>query len=287
MCKKTTEKEYWRGIKSDDFGSSDICLFGIAADEHCSVGRGAAKAPQEMRECSAFLPPFTMAGKKIPPKLFDLGDIEGYDYEKAEKFLSLALEKKLAVVLGGDHSISMLTQKAFRKKVSGKLGIIHIDAHADICDVYDGSEYSHACVLRRALDNGFSEEDIVMVGIRSYEEQEVNFLANSKIKVYSPEALTPETVEEIISKFRGYDGVYISFDIDAVDPAFAPGTGTPEAFGLHSKTVLGLLIKLFEKLPVRVFDLVEVSPPLDVNDITVWLALKYLLEIFGVVCSDN
>ncbi len=286
MDKITKKDEYWRGLRSDDFDSADICLFGIATDKHCSIGKGTAKAPQIMRVCSSFLPPFTMGGKKLPRKLYDLGDINCYDYAETERLLALALKKKLAVILGGDHSISILSQRAFRKLQSGKLGIIHIDAHCDICDIYDGSKYSHACVLRRALENGFSEEDITMVGIRSYEQQEADFLSKSKIKVYSSDVFMPESIEEIISKYSGYDGVYISFDIDAVDPSFAPGTGTPEAFGLLSKTVLDFLIRMFKNLPIKVFDLVEVSPPLDVNNITVWLALKYILEIFGAVCSD-
>lgn len=287
MSENSTEREFWRGLNADSFDSAEICLFGIAADEHCSIGRGAAQAPSAMRECSAFLPPYTVAGKRIAPVLFDMGDVKGYDYSETEKKILRALSKKLVVILGGDHSISMLSQKAYRREEKGKLGIVHIDAHADICDVYDGSKLSHACVLRRALENGFSEEDITMVGIRSYEAQEAEYLAHSKVKVYGAADFSPACIGEIIEKYRGYDGIYVSFDIDAVDPAYAPGTGTPEAFGLQSVQVLSLLTTLFNNLPVKILDLVEVSPPLDVNNVTVWLALKYLLEIFGMVGSDK
>lgn len=287
MDKNSTKKEYWRELNAESFDLADICLFGIVADEHCSVGKGTALAPSVMRECSSFLPPYTVDGQRIPPILYDMGDVTGYDYAGVEKRMECALGKKLTVMLGGDHSVSILSQKAFRKLVKGRLGIIHIDAHADICDVYDGSEFSHACVLRRALDNGFKEEDITLVGIRSYERQEAEFLSASYVKVYGASGFTANVAQEIIEKYRSFDGVYVSFDIDAVDPAYAPGTGTPEAFGLQSVEVLKLLTAIFKNLPVKMFDLVEVSPPLDVNNVTSWLALKYLLEIFGTVSSGK
>ncbi len=283
--------QYWRDLRTDDFGGSDIAVFGIAYDGHCSASRGTAKAPEVMRRLSAYLPPYTVSGKRIEASVYDMGDIKEYDYGKVESFAAKAFQKKLTVILGGDHSVSILTQKAFEKFFKGKTGIVHIDAHADICDVYDGSRYSHACVLRRALENGYSDDDIVMVGIRSYEDREIEYLAGSSIEIYSAERATSDGVEavtrKIVDKFRGYDGVYVSFDIDAVDPSFAPGTGTPEAFGLQSSYVLSLLKGIFASLPVKALDLVEISPPADVNDITSWLGLKYLLEIFGIVRSDN
>ncbi len=287
MSKNSTNNVFWRELRAESFDSADICLFGIVVDEHCSVGRGAAMAPLVIRECSAYLPPYTADGIAIPSILYDMGDVSVYNYAEVEKRVERALGKKLTVILGGDHSVSILSQKAFRKLVNGKLGIIHIDAHADICDVYDGSKFSHACVLRRALDNGFKDEDITLVGIRSYERQEVEFLSSSQVKVYGVSEFTATFAQEIIDKYRNYDGIYVSFDIDAVDPAYAPGTGTPEAFGLQSVEVLKLLKMLFKNLPVKMFDLVEVAPPLDVNNVTTWLALKYLLEIFGMVSSDR
>ena len=287
MNNKSTKTEYWRDLNAANFDCADICLFGISADEHCSVGRGAAMAPKVIRKCSAYLPPYTIDGKRIPPLLYDMGDINGYYYAETEKRLNLALKKKLCVILGGDHSISILSQKAFRKLTKGKLGIIHIDAHADICDIYDGYNFSHACVLRRAIDNGFEEEDITMVGIRSFEEQEVSFLSSSKVKVFRAKDFSQSIADEICRKYQNYDAVYVSFDIDAIDPAFAPGTGTPEAFGLNSIELLKFLLSLFKNLPIRVFDIVEVSPPLDVNNVTTWLALKYLLEIFGAIGSTD
>jgi agmatinase len=126
-----------------------------------------------------------------------------------------------------------------------------------------------------------------MLGIRSFERQERDFLETSKVTLYTAEQIFEEgigaVVEKVLQKYEGYDAVYLSLDIDSVDPAFAPGTGTPEAFGLSSKDLLKILTGLIKNLPVRVMDIVEVSPPLDTNNITTWLALKYILEILYLI----
>lgn len=276
----------WRDLLADSLDSADAVVFGIPFDENCSVGRGAKLAPSVMRELSDALPPFSVDGHRIPTMLFDLGDVSGYDYAAVLDKMKSGEGKKLTLMIGGDHSVSILSEKAYRELRSGKRALIHIDAHADICDFYDGSYNSHACVNKRALENGFSESDITMIGIRSYEEQEVDFLSNSGIDVYSANKVNAgvdAVLDKVIEKYSDYDGVYLSFDIDAVDPAYAPGTGTPEAFGLPSFTVLHILERLIESLPVDAVDIVEVAPPLDVNNITSWLALKYVLEILNLI----
>ena len=276
----------WRDLLVGTVDDADIVVFGIPSDENCSVGRGAALACSVMRELSESLPPYAIDRSRIPPILFDMGDVSGYDYTAALKMMRGGLGKKLTVMLGGDHSVSILTEKAYRALNEGRRGLIHIDAHADICDFYNGSKTSHACVNMRALENGFSKEDITMIGIRSYEGQEVDFLEKNEVCIYSSDdviANADSVIDAIVAKYSDYDGVYISFDIDSVDPAYAPGTGTPEAFGMPSSTVLYVLKRLFAALPIDAMDIVEVAPPLDVNNVTSWLALKYLLEIINLV----
>lgn len=276
----------WRDLMAEAQDSADVLLFGIPYDENCSVGRGAALAPSVMRRLSESLPPFTVDRTRIPRILWDMGDVSGYDYASVCEKVKAGSDKKLTVMLGGDHSVSILTEKAYRELREGRRGIIHIDAHADICDFYNGSENSHACVNRRALDNGFSVQDISMIGVRSYEEDEVDFLEKNDILLYSADdvnASPDSVVDALIAKYRDYDGVYLSFDIDSVDPAYAPGTGTPEAFGMPSLTVLHIVKRLVSSLPIDMMDIVEVAPPLDVNNVTSWLALKYLLEIFNLI----
>ena len=277
----------WRGLLVKNFEEAEIVTFGIAIDKNCSIRKGACKAPKILRRCSEFLPPVTMDGQILHSNLYDLGDVKKYDYEDVYQKLKLCVNKKFTLILGGDHSISILSQKAYRELTNKKVGIIHIDAHADICDYYDNSNYSHACVNRRALENGYSLSDITMIGIRSYEIQEVKFLEKNKINVYSSEKVTELGIEKILKetceKYKDYEEIYLSFDIDAVDPSFAPGTGTPEAFGVSSKEVLELIVGLITKLPIKIMDIVEVSPPLDCNNMTSCLELKYILEIFEVV----
>ncbi len=277
----------WRGLLANDLSNADIVVFGIATDANCSVGNGAAKAPEILRQCSEFLPPLTRAGMLIPPILYDLGDVKEFDYAQVYEKMCMGKSKKLTLILGGDHSVSILSQKAYKQLHDGKRGIIHIDAHADICDFYNGSDYSHACVNRRALDNGYMPEDITMIGIRSYELQETEFLEHHSVDVYSTDKVldigVEKTLDEICRKYENYEGVYLSFDIDCVDPAYAPGTGTPEAFGLPSRDVLKLIEGFVSRLPIDMMDVVEVSPPLDCNNITSWLALKYILEVLNIV----
>jgi agmatinase len=96
-----------------------------------------------------------------------------------------------------------------------------------------------------------------------------------------------EVVKQIKEKFDDRYAIYLSYDIDINDPSQAPGTGTPEAFGLSSRMVLELVLSLFNELPIKAFDIVEVSPNLDCNDITTWLALKTLYEVFKVLMDKE
>ncbi|MBO5411725.1 MAG: arginase family protein [Clostridia bacterium] len=277
----------WRDLLAGNFKDADIAVFGIAVDENCSVGRGTASAPMVLRECSEYLPPYTATGERLKPVLWDLGDVREFHYGQVFEKMSICKDKKCVLMIGGDHSCSILSERAFRALHDGKIGLIHIDAHADICDVYMGSKYSHACVNRRALENGYAVEDISLVGIRSFEEQEKEYLAEHPVFLLRADEIfckkADKVVDELCQKYTGYDGIYLSFDIDAVDPAYAPGTGTPEPFGLSNLTVLTILKGLVERLPVKALDVVEVSPPLDVNNITAWLALKYILEIIKII----
>lgn len=281
----------WREILIRDPDKANVGLFGISVDENASIERGAGLAPAFMREKSEYLPPYAIDGTEIRARVFDYGDVLLFDYGLVQEKLKDALKTGFAVVLGGDHSVSILSQKAFREQAKGRVGLIHIDAHADICDVYDSSKISHACVNRRALENGYAPTDMTMIGIRSYERQEAEFLAETPIEIFSADAVRKQGTERIIQrlteKYADYDSVYLSFDIDAVDPAYAPGTGTPEAFGMTSLEALRIITAVVEALPVRVMDIVEVSPPLDTNCITVWLALKYLLEVFKIISEKN
>ena len=289
-------KKEFRDLCVNSVEEASVILLGLPFDDGCSCGKGSKDAPKVMRELSYYLPAFTMDGGDIhETKIFDCGDVEnGKDFYKRvkEKADEVFKYNKFNLFLGGDHSVTIPLEQSFLEKAKRENKIpviIHIDAHPDICDFYDGSNYSHACTNRRAIDHGYETKNITMIGIRGYEAYEVDYLnAHPELKVYRASYLNKEGYEEVIkdleSRFGSSDySIYLSYDIDANDPSFAPGTGTPEAFGLNSKQLRLLIKKMFMVLPIEAMDIVEVSPALDCNDITSWLALKTLYEIFEIL----
>lgn len=292
-------KDYFRGLLTNDLKLSNITLTTIPYDEGCSCGVGASEAPDRIRELSSFLPPLTMDGILLNNiKLYDFGNIEKCD-NYFSKIKEEALDRfnlnKFPIFIGGDHSVTIPLQEAFFdycKKENKKPAIIHLDAHPDICYFYDGSKLSHACTNRRSIEYGYKTEDITLIGIRGFEAEEVEYLNKHKeLRVYNANECYSYGIENIINdlknKFNDDYCIYLSYDIDINDPSFAPGTGTPEAFGLTSRMVLELILELFENLKVKAFDIVEVSPVLDSNDITSWLALKTLYEVFNILQRKN
>ena len=291
---------YFRDLIVEEIDDSNVILTGIPYDEGCSCGSGASKAPDKMRELSSFLPPLSMDGDLLTKiKLFDYGNIvkNGDDFFNIlkEESLKIFTTKKFPIFIGGDHSVSIPLEQAFYDYAIslGKIpAIIHLDAHPDICDFYDGSYNSHACTNKRSIDYGYKPENVVLIGIRGFEEQEVEYFnQHSELKVYTAnmcyELGIKEIVNQLVNKFDERYMIYLSYDIDINDPAYAPGTGTPEAFGPTSRMVLDLIKGIFANLTVKAFDIVEVSPKLDSNDITSWLALKTLYEVFNVLIKKE
>lgn len=280
-------KEIWRNLQATTPEEADVVIVGNPYDQATSCGKGAAFGPDKMRELSHYLPPVTYQGEPLDIKIFDLGNIESYHADEDHPLYAQALESNRFVLqLGGDHSVSIATQRAFIKKHQGKkVGLIHCDAHADLCDIYDDNRYSHASVNRRTIEAGLDDQDVAYVGIRSWELEEVKFM-NEHAHHYYPMAKVlhlgiPAVLDELKAAFSSYDAIYLSLDIDIVDPAYAPGTGTPEAGGFTSLEILKFVRSLIQNLPVQAMDIVEVAPPLDTNDITSWLALKIAYEVFG------
>ena len=289
----------FRDLMAKSEEEANVFLCGVPYDKNASVGKGASLAPKVMRELSYDLPALDMLGNNLTKvKIADLGDFDGDNFENLKKNIEEKLLSKdgFHVILGGDHSIAIASERAFFDDCirRGKTPvIIHMDAHPDICDVYDGSKYSHACPIFRALEYGYKDENITMVGIRGFEAQEIEtFKKHPKLDVFKSFDIKKLGVEALltllVSKYRDskYE-VYFSYDIDANDPAYAPGTGTPEAFGLTNFETIAILTGLIANLNVTCLDIVEVAPPLDVNNITSWLALKSLYEVFHTLIESN
>lgn len=292
-------KEF-RDLMVDDIVSSNIIICGVPFDGNASVGKGASLAPSTLRELSYDLPALDRKGNLLSKTfIYDQGDFNADDFDKlSEEIYSkvISYNNKFHIILGGDHSIAIASEKAFYKKAikeNKEPVIIHIDAHPDICDEYHGSKFSHACPIKRALDLGFKDENITLVGVRGFEAQEIEtFKKHPLLDVYKANDIHLLGIDKLINiisnKYKDDKYViYISYDIDANDPSFAPGTGTPEAFGLTSLDTMNFITGIIEKLNVTTMDLVEIAPPLDVNNITSWLGLKTLYEIFHVLEIKN
>ncbi|MCB6994496.1 agmatinase [bacterium 210820-DFI.6.37] len=285
----------WREIRTDKIQQADMCVLGIPFDGAASVGKGAAHAPEAIRKCTEVLPPVNSAGQRFPEiRVFDQGDVEfslnweAFFKRTEEEAAQLLRSGKFCMFIGGDHSVTIPLAKAFASCYEGKkIGVIHFDSHPDLCDEYEDSPWSHACPLKRVLDDHISPRDLAQVGIRSYESEEIDlYEAHPELLVIKAHDIFKEgyqkAIDRLIANFQGYDAIYITLDIDVLDPAFAPGTGTPEAGGLSSRELMEIINQLFARLPIRAMDIVEVSPPLDtVNQITSWAAVKVIYEVLA------
>lgn len=285
----------WREIRTDKIQQADMCVLGIPFDGAASVGKGAAHAPEAIRKCTEVLPPVNSAGQRFPEiRVFDQGDVEfslnweAFFKRTEEEAAQLLRSGKFCMFIGGDHSVTIPLAKAFASCYEGKkIGVIHFDSHPDLCDEYEDSPWSHACPLKRVLDDHISPRDLAQVGIRSYESEEIDlYEAHPELLAIKAHDIFKEgyqkAIDRLIANFQGYDAIYITLDIDVLDPAFAPGTGTPEAGGLSSRELMEIINQLFARLPIRAMDIVEVSPPLDtVNQITSWAAVKVIYEVLA------
>lgn len=192
-------------------------------------------------------------------------------YEKAKKLVSEEL-----VTVGGDHSITYPLFKAFSEE-HDEVGLVYFDAHAD-CE-HDMNPPSYEDVLRKIISDGLVKPwRTILVGVRNMTQREKTFLEDSKIKVFSMKDLASDGLKEVLESIRYLlskcENVYASFDVDVVDPAFAPGTGWPEPGGLTSRQALQLVQSLGVLKKVKAFDLVECTD----ESSTVRLASKILFE---------
>lgn len=265
-------------------------VIGFPYDQSASGRQGEAYAPMHLRRWSHHLPPVTEDRTRLTAlSVCDLGDIaienQERDFDRARDLI--AGLPNIPILLGGDHSVTIPILQAQRQRFAGKrLGVLWLDAHADLCDVFDGSSLSHACVLRRGLEAGIEQQDVCLVGVRSWELPELDWVENGRLNVY-PMPLIAErgiaaVAAEVKTKLAGCDAVHISLDIDCLDPAAAPGTGIPDAGGMTVREVLSV-IKAMQGLPLAGLDVVEVCPPLDPSEATVFAALKIIMEFMGVI----
>ncbi len=278
------------GLNADE---ADFVVLGVPFDGLASARLGAAQGPGRIRYWSHHLTPFSEDRTSLKTvKICDLGDLIINDPQlDFQKVSSLAEGiKKPIITLGGDHSVSIPIFKAQRQRCTGRLGVLWVDAHPDLCDDFDGSRLSHACVLRRGMEFGIDPSDVCLVGVRSWEEQEIDLVENGGLHVFTASEIAEQGMKKTAAIVRDLlsrcDSVHISFDIDALDPSAAPGTGIPDHGGLSVRDVL-ILLKAMEGLPLTGLDVVEVAPPLDPSESTVFAALKIIMEFIAVIQRAN
>ncbi len=286
----------WAELAVDDIKKADVIIKGIPFDGAASVGKGACQAPDKLRQLSKVLPAVSEEGIVFKDRFFvkDDGDFEvDLNWERYYRYIEketgeLLKLNKFCLFIGGDHSTTIPLETAFLNHNAGKkAGVIHFDSHSDILDEYEGHKWSHACTQRRAIENNnLNDDGLSLIGIRSWESEEIEYLKeHSDIKVI-PAAKVYEkgigyVMDQLKERYQNFDAVYLSIDIDVLDPAYAPGTGTPESGGLSTREMMQLVKFMIKELPIKAMDIVEVSPPLDSSDITSWAALKLMYEVFG------
>ncbi len=285
----------WGASSPSGKEEADVFILGIPFDGAVSNKKGAAVAPDHLREFSRILPLAAEEGALFSDlKIRDEGNVpvhlnwEYYFSEVNKRAFSLINRNKFCLFLGGDHSVSIPLESAFARAHTGEnIGIIHLDAHCDLADEYDGHKWSHACTQRRALELvNVKPENLTLIGIRSFMEDELEFLnEHPGILVINAREIYKNgleyTFKKINERYQNCKTIYLSLDIDILDPAYAPGTGTPEGGGLSTRELMELVREIIAHLAVKAADIVEVSPPLDSSDITSWAALKVMYEIFG------
>ena len=274
----------------------EVALVGIPFDGGTTYRSGPRFGPRHVREQSAIIRPWNPVLQVNPfakHRTADFGDLPVNPlsiedtFRRIEKGIQPLLDAGgRSVCVGGDHSVSLPLLRAVGRK-HGPVSLVQFDAHNDLWDEYFGSKYSHGTPFRRAFEEGLLEDgSVLQVGLRGqvYSEQDFDFAREHRVKMVTAEEFHSQgiaVVKRLLDAFRG-KAVYITLDIDVVDPAYAPGTGTPQVGGLTSVQILEL-VRALRGLRIVGCDLVEVSPPYDTGEITSLLAANLLFELLCVL----
>lgn len=284
----------WNGLHDGSLkpGDADITVLGLPFDRAASFRKGAAEAPDRIRLISGHISPTTEDGRSIENlKVLDLGNLSPEGLEQAEYFRQAEdratelFRSSFPTFIGGDHSVSIPLITAAAKIWGDKLGVIHLDAHMDVCGELEGNRLSHGCTHRRVTESSsLPLGNICFVGIRSFEQQELDYLEGRRVNIFKAADVyrqgIKQTVENVKQALKNCEVFYLTLDIDFLDPAYAPGTGTPKPGGFTTRELLTILKEL-STLKFVGMDVVEVSPPLDHNDITSFAAQRAITEAWS------
>ncbi len=276
---------------------AEIKIVGVPFDSGVTYRPGARFGPSAIRQASRLLRPYNPA-QKIDVfqtvQVADCGDISAnpFNIEEAIEAVSNHASQLIAgnsrlITLGGDHTISLPLLRAMHAR-HGRIALVHFDAHLDTWNTYFGAPYTHGTPFRRAFEEGLlAEESCMHIGIRGplYGSSDLVEDAGLGFQVITTDMVAemgPKEVAGQIVRRVGNSPLYLSLDIDVMDPAFAPGTGTPEAGGLSSREVL-TIIRALSGLDLVGGDVVEVSPAYDHAEVTSVAASHVVYELITLM----
>ena len=279
----------------------DFGIIGIPFDTASSFRAGARFGPNGVRNISAMIKPNNVAmGVNIMDSIkgADLGDvpiIPDYiheTYAAIEKTLTEVLDAgAVPLSIGGDHAITLGELRAIAKK-HGPIALVHFDSHLDLCDTVFGQKYNHGTPFRRAMEEGIIDPShSIQIGMRGslYDPDDFKIAADLGFKVIPGDELhtmTHKQLADAVYERVGDMKVFFTFDIDFVDPAYAPGTGTPEVGGFTSYDTLQY-IRLLKDLNFVGFDVVEVAPPYDHSEITAYMGANIIFEFLSILAYQK
>ena len=292
---------FMRAPLAESLDNVDIGLIGVPTDLGVTNRAGARHGPREIRNSSSLMRTFNLGMNVNPYELChvaDLGDVKfshRYDLnkqvEEIEAFFQKIVEKNiLPISAGGDHSITYPILKAIAKEEP--VGMVHIDAHTDTWGEIWGSKFTHGAPFRLAVEAGVLDpKRTIQIGIRGGQNfmDGIEFSQSHGMRVVFMDEFSALGVEKVIQEARktvGEGKTYISFDVDGLDPVYAPGTGTPEVGGITTLEAQQLLRGL-RGLNLIGGDVVEVAPPFDNTGNTALVGATMMFEILSLIADSN
>ena len=280
----------------------DVAIIGVPFDAGTSYRPGARFGPQAVRQASRQLrtnyhPNYDVEPFKVQ-QVADAGDItcNPFNIDEAIKQIEDGATELLnkvgsIVTIGGDHTIALPLLRAVNKKCGQPVALVHFDAHLDTWDTYFGAPYTHGTPFRRAREEGLFLDDASMhVGIRGplYSRDDLKEDADLGFKIIHCDDFQTQSIDQIVKRIRdrvGDNPLYLSIDIDVLDPAHAPGTGTPEIAGMTSREMLNVLRGLSGMNLVSA-DVVEVAPAYDHAELTSTAAATIVYELINIIANN-
>jgi agmatinase len=286
-----------------EVGDYDIAILGVPFDGGTSYRPGARFGPMAVRQAARTLRPGHHVELGVAPlqtlQIVDAGDVTvtPYDLDEACRQIEAHAREVLGdrdrriVSIGGDHTIALPNLRALHAKY-GQVALVHFDAHLDTWDTYFNAPVTHGTIFRRAFEEGLLIEDhSVHIGIRGpiYDRMDLNEDARMGFRTFRASDLDVvglEAAVDVIRRRVGDAPVYVSVDIDVLDPAFAPGTGTPESGGLTARELLRML-RALSGLHIVGADVVEVAPAYDHAEITAVAAATVVFDLLTLMVLDH